>query len=312
MADAGAPPGADGGASAIDATRALRTTLRGIATVVAPASLVTALLFYFGWSRSANQARVMGLDDTLFGFSTRDYLLFSIDAMFWPLFVGAVAVLAALAVHAALVTWAGESPVTDSERRRLLGRGAGLLGGAGIVLLVLGAIGVRRTAGLGIISLRLVSLYSSILVTLGIVALGYGLHLRRRFLRGAPRAANPELDTVRLVSGSVIVLILLLSLFWNVSQYAAVKGVDLAVALENNLLQQPDVTVYSAKRLHIEAPVTETKLPAENSAYLYRYTGLRLLFRSDRTYFLRPADSDPRFAQNILVTESPEIRLEFA
>lgn len=308
----GAPAPNVGDTGFVDPTRAMRTTFKGIATVVAPASLVTALLFYFGWSRSSAQASLMGLDDSLFGFSTRDYLLLSIDAMFWPLFVGATTVLGALAVHATVVRWEADLPAVDPIRRRLLHRGTTLLTAVGALALALGTLGVRRSESPGLFSDRAVSLYSPVCITVGIVAIGYALHIRRRYLRRAPRRPDgPELATVRLVAGSVIVLILLLSVFWNVSRYAQVKGYDLAVELERSLSTRPDVTVYSAKRLHLEAPVTETALAGEASAYLYRYAGLKLLFRSEHTYFLRPA-GPAGVGVNVLVTESPDIRVEFA
>lgn len=294
-----------GGSDTEDPTRALRHTLSGIATVVAPASLVTALLYYFGWSRSNAQAGVMGLDDSLFGFSTRDYLLQSIDAMYWPLFIGALAALAALAGHVAIVTWAGEGPVTQRARRLLLW-GTIVLVAIGTASLFLGAFGVQMTnPG------RRVSLYSPVCLTVGIVLLGYSLHLHRRFIR--PPSARPptqELTALRLMSGSLIVLLLLLSLFWNVSRYAQIKGIDLAVALERHIPSRPDVTVYSAKRLHLQPPVREASLPAENSAYLFRYSGLKLLFRAEKTFYLRP--SDPEGAGiNVVIAESPDIRVEF-
>ena len=66
--------------------RSMFATMRGLATVVAPTTLVTALLFYFGGRARAPRPDVMGLDDSLFGYSTRDYILRSVTTMFWPLF----------------------------------------------------------------------------------------------------------------------------------------------------------------------------------------------------------------------------------
>jgi hypothetical protein len=90
-----------------------------------------------------------------------------------------------------------------------------------------------------------------------------------------------------------------------------VTGIDLAVRLERNLSHQPSVTVYSAARLHLQPPVQETALTGDPSAYLFRYTGLKLLFRSDHRYFLRPSD-DSVSQVNIILPESPDIRLELS
>ena len=50
-------------------------------------TLVTAVMFYFGWRRSDVQAREMSIDVSLFGFSSQDYVLRSISALYLPLLV---------------------------------------------------------------------------------------------------------------------------------------------------------------------------------------------------------------------------------
>src|SRR4051794_23475537 len=57
-------------------------------------------MFYFGWRRSDVQARQMGIDVSLFGFSTQDYVLRSIGSLYLPLLVTASLGLAALVGHA--------------------------------------------------------------------------------------------------------------------------------------------------------------------------------------------------------------------
>ncbi|HET9901982.1 MAG TPA: hypothetical protein VFR46_13110, partial [Actinomycetes bacterium] len=50
-------------------------------------TLVTAVLFYFGWRRSDVQAGAMSIDVSLFGFSSQDYVLRSISSLYLPLLV---------------------------------------------------------------------------------------------------------------------------------------------------------------------------------------------------------------------------------
>lgn len=100
----------------------------------------------------------------------------------------------------------------------------------------------------------------------------------------------------------------MLSLFWNVSHYAVSKGRTLAATVERMLPGRPGVIIYSEKRLYLQAPVVETTLDPENAAYKYAYSGLKLLFRSDGKYFLRP--SDPVSRVNILIPDGPAIRVE--
>jgi hypothetical protein len=99
-------------------------------------------------------------------------------------------------------------------------------------------------------------------------------------------------------------------LFWSVSHYAGVRGVDLAVEAEQRIASQPDVTIYSAQRLDLQEPVVENYIAGTDSAYHYVYSGLKLLFRSQNNYFLRPADRSDR--RNIIIAESPTLRFEFS
>jgi YHS domain-containing protein len=89
-----------------------------------------------------------------------------------------------------------------------------------------------------------------------------------------------------------------------------VRGVDLAIEAERRIAFQPSVTIYSAKRLYLQPPVVETELSDANAAYRYEYTGLKLLFRSEHNFFLRP--SDPSDSRNIVIAESPDLRFEFS
>src|SRR4029453_18785564 len=83
--DAGEPP--------------LRSALSVLTTLGPPLTIATALMFYFGWARSDTQARVMGLDVSLFGYSTQDYVLQSISTLYLPLPVIASSALGWLALH---------------------------------------------------------------------------------------------------------------------------------------------------------------------------------------------------------------------
>lgn len=280
--------------------RTMRTTFAGIAVLVGPGSLVTGLLYYFGWSRASAQASQLGLQDTLLGFSSKDYLLSSISPMFWPLVVLLLATLGGLLGHSLIVGWAARPQVAAAR----VARAAIAVVAAGLLGLLFGTFGFDRTT-------RFYALASPMAVTGGMGLLGYSVYLYHRFVRPAGDASViPEMRAARALSSVILAVLLLLGVFWSVSHYAAVTGVDLAVRLEDNIRFQPGVAVYSAKRLQLQSPVRETELPGEGAAYRYRYTGLKLLFRSDHRFFLRPSDAD-RSRVNIVIAEGPDVRLEF-
>ena len=293
-----------------DPTKSLRATFKGIGTVVAPTSAVTALLYYFGWTRTSIQATELGLDDSLLGYSTQDYLLRSMSSMLAPLVLGLVATLAALGFHTLVMGWArrqtpvGDDPPAEPHPRRLLGRLVAGLAAAGVVALGLGLAGtrVRRPS-------HEMYVASPVCVTVGIVLVVYTANLYRRFFVARdPLATKGPLEGYNVLVTSTIVMLLLLSMFWNVSHYALVKGRTLAATVEAAMPRKPGVIVYSEKRLYLQAPVVETRLEPENAAYNYAYSGLKLLFRADGKYFLRP--SDPGSRVNIVIPDGLDIRLE--
>jgi hypothetical protein len=307
------PPDAGGA----DPTRSLRATVRGIGSVVGPTSAVTALLYYFGWTRTSIEAHQLGLDDSLLGYSTQDYLLRSMSSMFGPLVVALLAALAGLGIHSAIVAWVdrsgglGVSRAIDAHIQRILRPMTIAIAVLAAACLAAGIAGARVRHPSSLIYVA-----SPVGVTLSIVLGVYAAGLYRRFLAGGHGGhgghgggAAGELRGLRAVSATLIVLILVLSVFWNVSHYAAIKGRNLAATVDSLLPTQPSVVVYSAKRLYLQAPVVETRLDPTDAAYKYAYSGLKLLFRSDHKYFLRPSDPGP--VANIVLPDSLDIRLEY-
>ena len=64
-------------------------------------------------------------------------------------------------------------------------------------------------------------------VTLGIVFVVYAASLCWRYLvRGTPYAAIASSGSYNLAVTATVVMLVLLSLFWNVSHYAVVKGTE--------------------------------------------------------------------------------------
>ncbi|MEC3852562.1 hypothetical protein [Paenarthrobacter ureafaciens] len=60
-------------------------TLDVLSVIGPPLTVATALLVYFGWARTDAQAKAMGLDVSLFGYTVQDFILRSIQSLFQPL-----------------------------------------------------------------------------------------------------------------------------------------------------------------------------------------------------------------------------------
>ena len=77
-----------------------RRLLSVLAAVIAPATLITALAYYFGYRRERAFAGFFGIDVSALGFSTNDYVLRSVDSLFVPVSVVLLVAFAAVFLHA--------------------------------------------------------------------------------------------------------------------------------------------------------------------------------------------------------------------
>jgi len=270
--------------------------------VIAPTSLLTGLLYYFGWLHAYYLFDYFGVNSTALGFGSADYLMRSVDALYMPLTIAAIVTLLALWGHAALLP---QLRAGSREFRTLFLR---LVTGLGIV----------TTATCGALTLA-IGAQSGAYVALapvgfgaGVLVLAYSVHMRR-ILGGKGRA-------VALVSGwgeaaewMITFFLIGVSLFTAATDYAGGVGVSRARELAAELPAQPGVVVYSKQSLDLpHANVTETRCRSSDAAYGYRYDGLVLVLESSGKYLLLPrAWTRAGGSAAILLQEGDAIRLEF-
>ena len=291
MADGSAP-----GDTGVEAS--LHQTLRTIGSVIAPTTLLTALLFYFGWVSVSVQARYFGFDASLLEFSTQDYLLQSISPTFLPLGGALLVVLALLRGHNFLDHWIGPG--------RAGGIVVGVVAAAGLALFFRGFFGILWP--------RPVDPLTPLGFAGGLGLVSYTLFLRRRrSATDGSQAAAPR-PAVRLFSLDALALSLFigLSVVWVVAEYAEWDGSRKAQRLVRDLAYRPAVVVYSPQRLLLEGPgVREEDLSGAEAEYAYRYDGLRLLVRSGDRLFLLPAEWSHDDGNVILLRDRDDVRMEF-
>lgn len=270
--------------------------LRILAAIIAPSSLITALAFYFGYSRTAAVASYFGIDPSVLGFSTQDYVLRSPDVFFIPLGALLASALVGLWVHGWVLDWL-------VPRRTFLRAATAALIAVGGAAFVLGAVGA--SVGLPFDTpFLLVPLSPGI----GVGLLHYGAAVRRRGRSGGARV--PSQAAIRT---TLVCLVMALSLFWSASEYAGALGRGRAEDLAAGLLTQPSTTLYSQQRLGIDAPgVVETRVGDADAAYRWRYRGLRLLIESGGNYFLLPSLWSRRRGVVIVVPDTHAVRVDFS
>lgn len=266
------PPQAPAPAPAPEA--GLATKLSQWGAVIAPTTVVTAMLLYFGYIATRARFAYFGVYLDLTDLSSRDLVLYGIEVLYLPV---------ALLLLAALVVGAGHFGAT-----RLTGRAglmaAGLVGLTGVLLSARAVIGlvvahVSRDEAPGSTALALAA---------GPVLIAYaaGLAARAR----PPGAWYAESRRLRRAGVAAIAGLAVTGLFWAGTSFAWRLGEGRAYDDALRLPDRPEVVLDTGERL-VDLPpyVRETPLAAEPGAtYHYRYRGLRLLIQAGGRLFLVP------------------------
>jgi hypothetical protein len=263
--------------------------LTGITAIIAPVTLITSIAFYFGWVHTDAWARYFGLDPSVLGLTTRDYVLASLRPLFLPVVTVLVILIGVALVHA----FVDRTVETDlAKHYAVLWKTSVIVGAA---LLVSGAIAVFGTVTTHY-------LFGTLAPAAGVVLITYGIALRRR-LHGQPRL--PASTHV------LVALLAVLSFFWAAGIYAGKVGRATAADLGKHLKELPGAVIYSEKDLDIQRGygVRVFQLPP-TSEFQFAYTGFRLLKRSDGKYFLLPRWWTPRSgAMAVVLRESDTWRI---
>jgi hypothetical protein len=266
-----------------------------IGQVVAPVTLVTALLIFFGWSRTTALFGWFGIDPTSLGFSSTDYLLTSQDSLFVPGVVLALLVLGVMWLLAVVRHGGARSAAS----RRWVGPAAAVAGG---LLAANGVLGIFR-AGLFIDRIGAAPLC----LIVGVALLSYAVQtIRSRRLSYTRGAGIAELTGLTIVMA--------MALFWAAGDYSSAVGRQRAYELASGLSQSARVVLYSEKSLGIptEHGVVATRCAGgESAAYGFRYSGLMLLLNSNGQYVFLPVGWTHSQGSAIAVPKSSTIRLDY-
>ena len=267
-----------------------------VSVIGPPATVVTALVFYFGWARAKAQAEWMGLHVNLFGYTTRDFALLSISALYLPLLL-----LIALAM---LWVW------LDRLLRRRIDRGAA--GRWATALPRAALLGAGALIGLMVVLLfaeRVYSpLYAPYLVTAGVLVAAWAVRIRRcaAAVEGPRRPAEQQA-----VEATLLLVLVALLLFWGTSNFAEARGRGLAEDLEVNLPWLPRAQVYSQEPLGLDVPGVTTRELGTAEAPLYRYDGLRLLTVSGERYFFLHEGWSVEEGTVVMLPDDASLRVQY-
>jgi hypothetical protein len=279
----------------------LQRSIQIVSSIVAPVTVLTALMVHFGHTYMYAVLQYFGIDVRLLELSNEDYLLQTGRALWAPIGILLLVGLISLCVHDLV------AKMLIRRSRLTLRVAATALGLSGLALLSMGAAGVVSPdlfGGYGIIP--------SLGVWLGAAIGGYGGWLWRRLSETNTQAPirPPWLGATSIL---LVTLLVIIGLFWTVTEFASALGRGDAEVRAEDLAGRPAVTVYSIDRLFLQGPgVIETTLPVDaHAGYHYRYDGLRLLTDSQDHFFLLPAGWTPGRTPTIMLDRNDKIRIEF-
>jgi hypothetical protein len=236
------------------------------AGIVAPVTLISGLLFYFGYVSARSQYEYFGIDVDTIGLSTQAYVMRSPQPLLVPLLILTLLAVAGLVLDNLIRRRLSPAPV---RRARL----------AAIAVLLLGIIGLLGYPLIG--HLPYYALLVPLVIGLAAAALAYISYLTGK--------VEPELGKQRVLI-ALLGVVTITCAFWATATTAQYSGRGLAKSDAEHLDQFPVVILDTKEKLQLRSPgLEETALRAgAGQTFNYRYRGLRLLVVGQNRLFLVP------------------------
>ncbi|WP_280266049.1 hypothetical protein [Nocardia wallacei] len=252
-----------------------------IGQFVAPATLLAGLLFYWGFFHARGFCKYFGVESSVLGLSTTDYVMRSADGLFVPLAICGAATLGLLWLWAVL-----PGRVREATWPRWV---LAVLTGIGFLSMLNGLsrpqfeTPLNRSLGVAPISL-----------IVGVLLL-WAVVLTRRKQRDDTADVPAARHSTPLEWG-LILLLVGGAFFWGATDYSMAVGRGRADDIARLTLRtDPGITIYSEKNLALGVRgVTTARCTEPDAAYRFRYDGLVLIMTTPENLVLLPRTWTPR------------------
>jgi hypothetical protein len=281
--------------------------MAGAFRVVAPTAVMTSMLFYFGWARTEAAAQRAGIDQSLFGFSTNDYLLRSVSPLFRPFGVGLLIAVVVIVAGGLTKRFLSGRVTADrfSQQHRVVG--IALLLVAGVLAIAVGA------PQLGRAGTQQPPHLSASLTIAGALLLRAALSLDTIAGGHLSHALGPQRDWLL----GIVVALVLVGMFAVVLRLAFEDGAASINRFAGRLRTQPEVIVTAKLPLDIALAGVTTETISSPPEYgvgpRFRYRGLHLLLETNDRLFL-VTDGFGQASETsavVVIPNTDDLRLDF-
>ena len=277
--------------------------VKGIAAIITPLTLITALMYYFGLIHAYWFFLGFGVDYTVFELSPEDYILRSADGLMFPFCLAALAVLGLTWLFQLLMPRVSADVIRRSLR---------------VVVLVFSVLGAALVvlAGVAFLRPRLFVDYPStggLALVFGVLMLTGAIAAMRRSSDGTTRARRKPSASWRVAEWTAVIMLVSVGLFWAVGDWSARVGEQRADDVAAALPGWPAAVLYSERPLDLDvAGVTETSCSSDGRLSAYRYDGLVLITQEGGQLLLLPRSWTQDVGTAVVLSKTESLRLEFS
>lgn len=308
-------PGDDDSSAGGKAGPTLTNVVAGAAKVLAPTAVVTAILYYFGWARTNAAAEAVGTDQSLFGYTTTDYLIRSVAPLIRPVGV-ALLVATLLVIVSGFATRAVSKGIADGRiTANKVEIGTAVLLAAAVVAIAAGAVGIhdiqaQRPANLSAYMLLFGAGFLLAALTMAGLAAQH-----REGEQHRERAVSASVHEQRAWILGVAVVLVLIATFAIVVRVAYEDGTESIQSFVDEMDGEPEVVLTSEEPLDIEYPGVRTIVheASDGTGPRYQYDGLHLLLEANDRLFLvtEGYGTTAPVSALIVVPQSAGLRIDF-
>ena len=308
-----------------------------VGTIAAPITVLSAVLFYFGYVSSASEYAYFGINVDTIGLSTQAYIMRSPQTLLVPLLVLTLISAGFLVLNAAVrkkITSAvghaadvAAPSASQAQRVRHIKRMTQRSRISGLAVLAVGV--VMLFAYPYMRDWAFYGLATPLLIGIGSAIIAYTSHILT-FLRrlqgqqkwGTAKDSGPAWPMrdqangsllARRTAGVFVYVLIAVSVFWATATIAQWSGRGLAEYAAVHFDALPSVILDTKEQLFLHDPpvvVVNQLPPSQGQTFHYRYRGLRLLIVGQDRMFLVPAQWSPSDS-TLIVPLDGSVRVQF-